>query len=125
MEAEVKTEKVGFLGKCLKVERAVCATGTAWGLLKGYPTWVLLAYWLARHLVYGTAAVLLIIYIPGSVIGVGVFFFFIRQWRVLPTPLARAVPRPPAGMTRVSPLRALVRFPLWRRRVQARAIHNG
>ena len=35
-----------------RVERAVCSTGTAWGLLERAPLWVLALWFLIRHAVY-------------------------------------------------------------------------
>lgn len=35
-------------GRIMRVERAVCATGTAWGLLRDQPPWVLMMYWAFR-----------------------------------------------------------------------------
>lgn len=50
-ETMSKLDDASRPGPCaavLRVERAVCATGTAWGLLKGQPFWVLILYWAFR-----------------------------------------------------------------------------
>ena len=65
----------------LAIEKKVCATGTAWGLLSGAPLWQLIAFWLLRHGIYGTIAVVLIVRAPASALAVSIFFLVVHMYK--------------------------------------------
>ncbi|KAG8464284.1 hypothetical protein KFE25_003347 [Diacronema lutheri] len=68
--------------RAVRVERAVCATGTAWGLLKGQPSGVLVAFWAVRHVLYATVAVLLMLFVPRAVVGIGIFILVVHMYKL-------------------------------------------
>ena len=56
------SQPAGCASHVLRWERAICKTGTAWGLLAGAPLWALILWWLIRHAFYlGLTAILVIL----------------------------------------------------------------
>ncbi|KAJ1636579.1 hypothetical protein T492DRAFT_957874 [Pavlovales sp. CCMP2436] len=74
----------GLCAAIARTEKWVCATGTAYGLLKGQPAWVLMLYWLARHAVYFAVSVTLFITVPGTTtaVAIGVFFVVVHAYKM-------------------------------------------
>ena len=62
-ETEASTSEGSVcLPRVLAWERAVCKTGTAWGLLASAPLWALFIWWVVRHSVYAGITLLVIMY---------------------------------------------------------------
>jgi len=62
-ETEASTSEGSVcLPRVLAWERAVCKTGTAWGLLANAPLWALFIWWVVRHSVYAGITLLVIMY---------------------------------------------------------------
>lgn len=72
------------LSRALAWERAVCKTGTAWGLLANAPLWALIIWWMVRHGLYAGVTVLVIMYggRPGMV-AFSVVFLFAHMYKVV------------------------------------------
>lgn len=62
-------------------EAKICATGTAWGLLKDQSSGVLVAFWFVRHMLYFGIAVALVTQVPASVTAVVIFFVVIHSYK--------------------------------------------
>lgn len=91
-------EKESCWQRTVRIETAVCATGTAWGLLAGKPLWVLLAYWVFRHAFYIAGSVALIVYVPNSAIGVGTFFVLVHGYKIVRL-IVNSAEEPPTSAT--------------------------
>ena len=70
----------------IALERKICATGTAWGLLKGAPTVVLAVWWLVRHASYFLLLSWLLTQHPESKslrIAIGVFILAVHSYKMM------------------------------------------
>lgn len=71
------------LDECIRLEKVVCATGTAWGLLASQPLLVLVAFWMLRHCLYFFLAFL--VATRGGQVGVvalGVFILYVHLHKI-------------------------------------------
>ena len=72
-----------LLERSAAVEKRVCATGTAWGLLRGAPLWALFLWWAVRHGIYVITAFLLLAAFKGAAIPIGVFVVAVHVYKVI------------------------------------------
>lgn len=69
--------------RCLRIESAVCATSTGWGLLANQPLWVLVLFWACRHLVYfGLVFLLFSVRSNALNIVLGVFIIYVHMHKI-------------------------------------------
>ncbi len=64
---------------CIAVEKRLCGIGDGWGRISG--SMHLLLWWSFRHMVYLGASVLLVMYIPQSLLPLVVFFFVVHLYK--------------------------------------------
>ena len=67
----------------MRVEGMICKTGTAWGLLDGKPGYLLVAWWMLRHLIYGAMAIGLLIVLPSSSVVLIPFILFAHVYKAV------------------------------------------
>lgn len=72
-----------WLRKVDKAERAVCSTGTAWGILKTPNS--MIAFWAFRHVLYGGLAITAMLLDTSGIaqIAVGIVFGVAHAWKLL------------------------------------------
>ncbi len=83
-ESGTENETKGCVNTVIEIESVVCATGTAYGLLKDKPLWVLALYFCARHAVYFSIAVLLLFKAGDAVVlPLGAFFITVHMYKLI------------------------------------------